>query len=97
VTSSIGLRDTAQSKASVPEAQAAVEEEIAQQQLEQVQQHMLMYYVTEAYKKKDGPPSALPIFCTQCYRPFTYPVGAVSIKCPMCLSVVRIPQTGPVP
>ena len=57
----------------------------------QVQQHMLMQYTTQAYK--NGAPSSLPIFCSQCLRPFTYPIGAISIKCPMCLTVNSITQT----
>lgn len=56
----------------------------------QVQQNMLAHYTAEAHK--NGMPKALPIFCKQCLKPFTYPVGAISIKCPMCLTVNEIIQ-----
>lgn len=59
----------------------------------QVQQNMLAHYTAEAHK--NGIPKSLPLFCKRCLKPFTYPVGAVSIKCPMCLTVNEINQNQP--
>lgn len=60
------------------------------QRLLQVQQHMLTQYTNQAYQ--NGRPTSLPIFCTNCLKPFTYPIGAIFIKCPMCLTVNQIPK-----
>jgi len=57
---------------------------------QQLQQYMLLQYRTQACQ--NGPPSALPIFCSACSRPFTYPPGAISIKCPMCGTVNPISE-----
>ena len=94
-TSNVGLREKKEAISSLRTETSEVESEetIDEEQLKKVQEHMLQYYITEAYKKKDGPPSSLPIFCNNCYRPFTYPIGAISIKCPMCLSVNIIPTS----
>lgn len=55
-----------------------------EQQISQVQQHYLLKYITQAHE--NGTPSYLPIFCKSCGQPFTYPMGAISITCPTCMS-----------
>jgi len=62
---------------------------------QQLQQYMLLQYRAQACQ--NGTPTALPIFCSTCARPFTYPPGAISIKCPMCKTVNPITETQPQP
>ena len=58
------------------------------------QQDMLAIYLAEAHH--NGNPTILPIFCNSCNRPFTYPVGAIAIKCPLCFTTNEIhPPSNP--
>src|SRR3990167_5268215 len=62
-----------------------------QYQLQVQQQIMLSQYMIQAFAS--GTPTCLPIFCTKCIRPFTYPIKATTVKCPFCYLVHTTPAS----